>query len=727
MQNINNVIHIQERKLKLRLLAESILLGGSVYFLLSIFDLNFSIRLFISLVFFNAWFIYFWIKKPIHPSAIQTLHAQNPNLEHSLSLVNKKDKNLAEELQLDRIENLKLTTNWGALRYSKYLLIAFLSSLSLFFGLKNLKFSQKQNDIISEAKRISSTKSTATFPIYKQSSVHISPPNYTGLPRTESGDLNISAYVGSHATWTVKFENTENLTVKFANQKNQQLNFKNKRNGTYALSETIISSGFYSIKAYYLDSLIYQSDFYRIEAKVDESPKIEPTSKELYKMHFLKDPKTFQISAKISDDFKVKQAYLVATVARGSGENVKFRELKIPISEQNFKSAQIKKTIDLKALKFSPGDELYYYWAAFDNKSPEPNFSKSDTYFVVYKDTAANEDTEISTMAMNIIPEYFRSQRQIIIDTEKLIKKKAKIKKEAFNSESNEIGFDQKILRMRYGQYLGEEFETNIGHSDPGNDADEGNMLKGFMHAHDSEDHEDDQHSAEPEHHHAPDNPMSGDKDPVAALLEDYVHAHDDGELNTYYEQSTKSLLKMALEQMWQAELHLRLYEPEKAIPFENKALEYLKNAQQKSRVYVKKTGFDPPPIKEKEKRLTGELNKFNENQKFEKTLSENQVKTLAAEVLTFLDYNTLSTYQVQKVLLLGQNLGVLISNGPRADLSILGTLQKLANQKSLNNQEKNKAKTVLLHVLGGEKKGETSFKNTTSNPKLKKAFWDAL
>jgi hypothetical protein len=71
--------------------------------------------------------------------------------------------------------------------------------------------------------------------------------------------------------------------------------------------------------------------------------------------------------------------------------------------------------------------------------------------------------------------------------------------------------------------------------------------------------------------------------------------------------------------------------------------------------------------------------------------------------------------------------LGVLISNGPRADLSILGTLQKLANQKSLNNQEKNKAKTVLLHVLGGEKKGETSFKNTTSNPKLKKAFWDAL
>ena len=123
----------------------------------------------------------------------------------------------------------------------------------------------------------------------------------------------------------------------------------------------------------------------------------------------------------------VKQAYIVATLARGSGENVKFREVKFPLNQANFKQATLSKSIDLKALNFTPGDELYYYWAAFDNKQPEANFTKSDTYFLVYKDTTNVEEADLATMAVNILPEYFRSQRQIIIDSEKLIAKKKKI------------------------------------------------------------------------------------------------------------------------------------------------------------------------------------------------------------------------------------------------------------------------------------------------------------
>jgi hypothetical protein len=123
---------------------------------------------------------------------------------------------------------------------------------------------------------------------------------------------------------------------------------------------------------------------------------------------------------------------------------VKFRELKLPIAQANFKETKVAQTIDLKALNFAPGDELYYYWAAIDNKRPEPNFTKSDTYFVVYKDTSKVEEAELATMAMNILPEYFRSQRQIIIDTEKLIAKRSKIPAKEFNSTSNEIGFDKR-------------------------------------------------------------------------------------------------------------------------------------------------------------------------------------------------------------------------------------------------------------------------------------------
>ena len=59
---------------------------------------------------------------------------------------------------------------------------------------------------------------------------------------------------------------------------------------------------------------------------------------------------------------------------------------------------------------------------------------------------------------------------------------------------------------------------------------------------------------------------------------------------------------------MWDAELYLRLYQPEKSLPYQYKALKLLKEVSNDSRIYVHRTGFDPPPIKE-EKRLTADLN----------------------------------------------------------------------------------------------------------------------
>ena len=173
----------------------------------------------------------------------------------------------------------------------------------------------------------------------------------------------------------------------------QELAFRQTGDG-YTYQDQLINSGLYAIKAYWhtdskKDSVIYQSDFYRLEARPDLAPKIEPDSKELYSFHTIKDPKTLTIGARISDDFAVSQTFLVATVARGSGENVKFREVRLPLGQANFKDAKLTKTLDLNELQFAPGDELYYYWAAFDNRQPEPNFTKSDTYFLVYKDTTA--------------------------------------------------------------------------------------------------------------------------------------------------------------------------------------------------------------------------------------------------------------------------------------------------------------------------------------------------
>ncbi|CCH51438.1 hypothetical protein BN8_00362 [Fibrisoma limi BUZ 3] len=682
-----------------------------------------------------------WATRPFSnkkPRAISIIHRSVGDAEYSLPLLDKAELNLAEQLQLERLNERIQRVSVPTVIFSRLGVYGLLLAAAVAI---HLAYPLLQSDLTpSPTKSVNRTvmpnAEEQTIPAFESATLRVQPPAYTRLPERRSADLNVTAISGSQLTWQVQLSSSQDVTVRLSNSRGEERPFK-KAGEQFAYSDRLVNSGLYTIKAYWNDSLIYQSDLYRLEAQPDLAPKIEPASKELYRYHYLKDPKTINVSAKISDDFLVSQAFIVATVARGSGENVKFREVKLPLGQANFKESRITKSIDLKALNFAPGDELYYYWAAFDNRQPEPNFAKSDTYFIVYKDTTKMDEAELATMAVNVMPEYFRSQRQIIIDTEKLIAKRSKIPAKPFNSTSNEIGFDQKVLRLRYGQYLGEEFETSIGgHGGPEGGGD-GDPLEGFMHKHDSgegeheHDHDhDDKHEAHEESHdhghsHGGNQNPAEEKDPIAAMMEQYVHSHDDGEANTYYEQSTRSLLKMALEQMWQSELHLRLYEPEKALPYEKKALEFLKAAQQKARTFVKKTSFDPPPIKEQEKRLTGELKNVNPRFSQQRTYDQQRVGQLAAEVLGYLDQsNELNAAQRQAVQQLGTALTDRVMNSGLRNWSVLSSLQKLVGGQSLSESEENQLKTKLAELTGVTIRTNRSY---SSERKLEQAFWKRL
>ena len=106
---------------------------------------------------------------------------------------------------------------------------------------------------------------------------------------------------------------------------------------------------------------------------------------------------------------------------------------------------------------------------------------------------------------------------------------------------------------------------------------------------------------------HDPTHKHNSDKGEKANVLEEFVHAHDSDEEATFFVQSIKAKLKAAVTIMWDAELYLRLFQPEKSLPYQYKALKLLKEISQDSRIYVHRTGFDPPPLKE-DRRLTGDL-----------------------------------------------------------------------------------------------------------------------
>ncbi|OOG72829.1 hypothetical protein [Algoriphagus sp. A40] len=652
--------------------------------------------------------------------AIHILHEEAGNLEFSLELLEKSQLTIADRMQLERIGSKippRITVfHRGLLPF----VLAFGFVYLLSFGLDYIPDLKEKNQGQAGTKENFPATLVADAPVLlTQTQVRIQSPDYTGIPAQLQDVLDIKAMKGSLLTWTLGFGNRRDLDVFLVNSSGDKLDFQASDSG-FQLSQELISSGIYSIQAFRDSVGVFESDFYTIESIEDQSPQIIPEEKEIYKFFFPGNDPKLSLKADIRDDFRVNQVEIVATLVRGKGENVKFRETRFPVETVPFQSKISGFVLNVSSLDFQPGDELYYYWTAVDNKSPEANTSRTDTYFIKYFDDSEESNAVLEGMAIQVLPEYFRSQRQIIIDTEKLLAEKSRIAEKKFNSTSNEIGYDQKLLRLRYGQYLGEEFETAaVGVVvEPEND---GDMLAGYRHLHDQEgEHEEvlplPTQSAEAGHGHEVEESEAGS---MESLMSEYIHAHDSEEMNTYFEQSTRGALKSALEQMWQAELYMRLFEPEKSLPYQYKALELLKTVQQKSRVYVKRTGYDPPPIKEDEKRLSGELDKLDQAIQKEQIQLASRIEPLASAVLGMLVQPDLSAQDRVLVWELGTLWAGKAQNSQLEDLNLLLYLQQLESGK-LEDTGKKYLREKLYPLARNYKNTSVSY---PSSEALKTAF----
>lgn len=284
------------------------------------------------------------------------------------------------------------------------------------------------------------------------------------------------------------------------------------------------------------------------------------------------DPDSVAVAVGARDDYGVVAGELVLTIASGKGEGVTFRERRVPLAGRGGRDTwRAALVLRPRALGLAPGDEMYVHAEVRDARAPVPNVGRSGTAVVVLADTAETPLADFAGILPSGLPDYFRSQRQIIIDTEKLLRAERAIPRDSFNSTSNEIGFDQGALRMRYGELVGDE-QTFV---------------------------------AEPHDDHEAEGEQSAAAEPVP---EELLHRHDDAENATRLAQGTKSNLQLALAEMWEAEKYLRTFQPRLALPYEYRALEYLKLVQQSARAYVLRVGSRPNPIDEPAVRLTGEV-----------------------------------------------------------------------------------------------------------------------
>ncbi|MEC7263599.1 MAG: tryptophan-rich sensory protein, partial [Bacteroidota bacterium] len=306
---------------------------------------------------------------------------------------------------------------------------------------------------------LDSVATNMKIPRLELTRITIDQPDYTGIANVSTENPNIRAVMGSLISWRLEFDG-EVANVRM--DRMREIFPLNQKNDGFTLSQTLESSGFYSFSFEDAKGNKYVTDLYSLEVITDEAPLVEINGLDQYNYFEYNEVKQLPLNTKVSDDFGINDAYIVATVSKGSGESVKFREETVRFDgtlSKGKKQLQLKKVLDLDKLKMDPGDELYFYVEALDNKIPSPNISRSETFFAVIRDTITDDFAVESTLGVDQMPDYFRSQRQLIIDTEKLIKDKPNLPEKDFKFKSNELGFDQKSLRLKYGQFMGDETE----------------------------------------------------------------------------------------------------------------------------------------------------------------------------------------------------------------------------------------------------------------------------
>lgn len=465
-----------------------------------------------------------------------------------------------------------------------------------------------------------STSAVPTETRITQHRLDITPPAYTRLPARMESEFEAKVPEAATVRWTLRFSPVPRAaSLAFHDGRRIPLT----RDGDHwTASRRIDKPLLYRIVLEQAPPL-RPDRLHRIDVVADQPPQIRAISPE--ETLTIRGPgqRGWTVIFEGTDDYGLAaSAPLRLTLAQGEGENIKFSERTLTVQGRGVATRRrYAHTFDLASLGLTPGSDFVVQLSVTDNRAKGPQTTRGPSYILRWPPEATTETTGLDGVVKKALPAYFRSQRQIIIDSEALVAQRNKLPADTYLQRSDAIGVDQRLLRLRYGQFLGEESEGAPQRPLPIADADEEQApprkllptadaeaeAEAEAGSHGGEDHADHQvasSATQDTHDHASPSPTVFGQE--VDVLSEYGHTHDDAEAATLLDPETRRILKAALDQMWQAELHLRQGKPDLALPYEYKALDFIKQVQQADRVYLARVGSELPPIDES-RRLSGD------------------------------------------------------------------------------------------------------------------------
>ncbi|MGK9145620.1 DUF4175 domain-containing protein [Xanthomonas euvesicatoria] len=473
--------------------------------------------------------------------------------------------------------------------------------------------------------RVAAARASSGAPTLRQAQLRSSPPAYTGLPAARLPGLDAKVPAGTRLDWqlqvspaprSVALRLTDGRTVALAREGSSE---------TWQGHWVAERATLYRIL---IDGAPADRQLHRLDVLPDRPPQVRVLAPEQSLVLWSPANRSWTLRFEASDDYAVAaSAELRLTLAQGSGENITFSTQRRtltgsgPARQRGFAT-----TVQPQALGMAAGDDLIAQLIVHDTRQPGPQEGRSASVILRWPPPEQTMAAGLEASVKQTLPAYFLSQRQIIIDAQALLKEKPRLDAASFLKRSDAIGVDQRLLRLRYGQFLGEESEgapqgpptadappTSDATADmPTADAPSAPAAASDTHAA----HDHDAHASEPgaaalddhDHDHGGSNgrPERSSFGQAENVLAEFGHTHDHAEAATLLDPQTRALLRAALDQMWQSEGELRQGHPERALPYANKALGFIKQVQQAERIYLARVGTQLPPI-DPGRRLSGD------------------------------------------------------------------------------------------------------------------------
>ncbi|MCD9029234.1 DUF4175 domain-containing protein [Luteimonas sp. BDR2-5] len=473
----------------------------------------------------------------------------------------------------------------------------------------------------------------AAAPRIVEATLHVAPPAYTGLPARDAETLAVQAPAGSTLRWTLRFSAPpDGVALRFHDGGTLPL----VREGeSWTTTQVLARSTLYRIVPTVGGVDLPATDeatarLWRLDAVADRPPRVRVLQPADTLTMLAPGQRRWDLRFEAEDDHGIAaDATLRLTLALGTGENITFVERSLPLrGDGDARTKRYAIAIDPVAQGLAEGGDLVAQLEVGDNRAPQPQRARSPSLILRWPVPAPPDADGLEGLARDVLPAYFRSQRQVIIDAEALLREKPRLAADTFATRSDTIGVDQRLLRLRYGQFLGEESEGGrrplpTADADdappppprrplPIDDYGQDDAPAVSDDAHDTDGHARDHghdgatapagaggHDHDHDHDHGPGEPDAGT--PVFGRAEDVLaefgHTHDLPEAATLLDPKTRELLRGALREMWQSELHLRQAAPDQALPYANRALELIKQVQQADRIYLARVGQQLPPV----------------------------------------------------------------------------------------------------------------------------------